>query len=138
MLGNFCMDTRTARETGREFLSLRLSPSVCLQSFIPSIHLYLPVYQPADPLEETGLPGIVFRLSSLTITKALIRLDSPSSTGSDSSLVLLLCLLLGVVKSFWFVLWGICDGSCWFPKSILVQQLDLHEKVERFVEFIGL
>lgn len=35
----------------------------------------------ADPLEETHLAGIVFRLSSLTITKALIRLDSSSSAG---------------------------------------------------------
>lgn len=41
--------------------------------------------------KETELPGIVFRLSSLTITKALIRLDSPSSKGSACSLVRPLC-----------------------------------------------
>lgn len=40
----------------------------------------------SDPSEEMDLPGIVFRLSSLTITKALIRLDGPSLGGLDASL----------------------------------------------------
>lgn len=61
------------------------------------------ISQPADPLEETDLPGIVFRLSSLTITKALIRLDNPSSAGSDGLLVLLCCRCGG---GLWFVRWG--------------------------------
>lgn len=89
------------------------------------------VFQPADPLEETDLSGIVFRLSSLTITKALIRLDSPSSAGSDGSLVLLLCLLLNLVRvcCLLFVFVFFCDGSYRFPKSILALWLELHQKV---------
>lgn len=59
-----------------------------LKLFVCDLLLCLiPVLQPADPLEEVNLPGIVFRLSSLTITKALIRLVSSSSAGSDDSLV---------------------------------------------------
>lgn len=40
------------------------------------------VFPLTDLLEGTDLPGIVFRLSSLIITKALMRLDSSSSAGS--------------------------------------------------------
>lgn len=36
----------------------------------------------SDTLDGTDLPGIVFRLSSLTITKALIHLESPSPASS--------------------------------------------------------
>lgn len=65
-------------------------PIVCSTSIIS-------VYQPADPLKETDTPGIFLRLSSLTITKALIRLDSSSPVGSEGSLVLSLCLLISSV-----------------------------------------
>lgn len=67
--------------------------------FVCSVSSGLPVYQSTDPLEKTDLPGIVFRLSSLTITKALIRLDRSSSEGSDGLLVLLLCVLPDVVRA---------------------------------------
>lgn len=85
------------------------------------------VFQPADPLEETDLSGIVFRLSSLTITKALIRLASLSSAGSDGSLVL---LVTQCGESLPFVVWVFfCDGSYRFPESSLALWLELHQKV---------
>ncbi len=69
-----------------------------LNGFVCNISSSLPVFQSTDPLEGTDLPGIVFRLSSLTITKALIRLESSSSEDSDGLLVLLSCVLLSVVR----------------------------------------
>lgn len=70
----------STRKQFEAWLYILLEWSVC------SVITCLFVLQPADPLEETDLPGIVYRLSSLTITKALIRLDSSSSAGSDGSL----------------------------------------------------
>lgn len=68
--------------------NLKAEYMTLLKWFVCGLLLCLiPVLQPADPLEEATLSGIVFRLSSLTITKALIRLVSSSSAGSDDSLV---------------------------------------------------
>lgn len=55
-------------------------------TFICNIKTCPPVCQATDHMEEMNKPGIVFRLSSLTITKALIRLDSSPHAGSDGSL----------------------------------------------------
>lgn len=83
---------------------------------ICSVNNCLSVIQPVDPLEGTDLPGIVFRLSSLTITKALIRLDSSSSAGSDGSLVLLLYLSLDTVRVR-FVFWIFVLAAGGFQKA---------------------
>lgn len=93
-----CQQGNKSINKWKKLHNLKSEYMTVLKWFVCSTNTGLPVFQPADPLEETDLPGIVFRLSSLTITKALIRLDSSSSVGSDGSLVLLLCLSLDVVR----------------------------------------
>lgn len=137
-LVKFCIDTKRVRKASTVFLSvsgqftnhpilqrnetqqrvLSNTYKAWLLWFVCSINPFYIVFQSSDPLDRTDLPGIVFRLSSLTITKALIRPDSPSSKSSDGALAHLWCISLYAVGKI-FVVFGLSLVAAGLPKSIL-------------------
>lgn len=100
----------------------KMSQSDKYNDLFAVIKTYPVVLYPTDLLEKTALPGIVLRLSSFTITKALIRLDSLSSAGSVGLLVLL------SMQTVWFFEISVAGRllrASWFFTWIYSKRLNL-------------